>query len=89
MHAMSARAFQDPYHRRFIPEATWSYFNREWREQTGLDHYPIHCDFKIENMTGTFLGDWGTRALQAQQYATTHYINVFGDLDIHLTALKE
>lgn len=87
-HASSARAFQDPYHRRFIPETTWWYFNREWRQNTGLDHYPIHCDFNVDNMVGHYMGDWGTRALQAQQFATAHYINVFGDLDVYLTACK-
>jgi predicted SAM-dependent methyltransferase len=88
-HAMSARAFQDPYHRRFIPEATWWYFNREWREAQGLDHYPIACDFKVDNAVGHFMGEWGSRAQQSQQFASAHYINVFGDLDVYLSAQKE
>ncbi len=88
-HAMSSRAFQDPYHRRYIPEATWWYFSREWRETNNLDHYPINCDFKLDSMSGSYLGDWANRAQQAQQFALAHYINVYADLDVHLSAIKE
>jgi predicted SAM-dependent methyltransferase len=90
-HALSARAFQDPYHRRFIPEATWWYFNREWREHEGnqLGHYPIKCNFNVDNILGSLMGDWGSRNQQAQIYASTHYVNVMGDLDVYLSAQKE
>jgi predicted SAM-dependent methyltransferase len=88
-HAMSSRAFQDPYHRRFIPEATWWYFNREWREANKLDHYPITSNYNVDNIVASLMGDWGSRAQSAQTYATLHYINVMGDLDVYLSAQKE
>lgn len=80
-HLRSDRAFQDPTHTRFIPEATWSYFAKDWREVQNLDHYPITCDFGIENMYYTgFQGDWGSRSVQSQQFALAHYWNVAGDV---------
>ena len=51
-HLQSERAFQDPTHRRFIPGATWCYFNAEWRKANGLDHYPIVADFEIVTISG-------------------------------------
>lgn len=50
----SVRAFQDPTHRRFIPEHTWGYFNRDWRVANGLDHYKVACDFDV--VTTTYVG---------------------------------
>jgi hypothetical protein len=44
-YCQSRRAFQDPTHRRFIPEETFNYLNRAWREANGLDHYGPDCDF--------------------------------------------
>jgi hypothetical protein len=46
--ARSNRAFQDPTHRRFFVGETFSYFNREWREKSGLSHYLGAADFRAE-----------------------------------------
>lgn len=44
----SDRAFQDPTHRRFFVEASFRYFNRNWRISHGVEHYLGSCDFEVE-----------------------------------------
>ncbi len=88
-HLRSDRAFQDPTHTRFIPEHTWSYFARDWREASELDHYPITTDFGIENMYYvSFNGDWGQRSEPSRQFALAHYWNVATDVVVDLKARK-
>ena len=88
-HCRSNRAFQDPTHRRFIPEETWAYFARDWREANKLDHYPIGCDFGVEQMFYTgFQNGWELRSEQSRQFALTHYWNVAIDLGVDLKARK-
>lgn len=43
----SERAFQDPTHRRFIPQGTMGYLSRNDREAMLLTHYRVKCDFAI------------------------------------------
>lgn len=88
-HSRSDRAFQDPTHRRFIPEATWHYWSREWREQNKLDHYPIECDFEVRQLFYSgFSGEWQHRSEQARAFALAHYWNVAGDVVVDLRCRK-
>jgi predicted SAM-dependent methyltransferase len=80
----SQRAFQDPTHVRFIPEATWSYFNAQWREANRLDHYPIDCDFEITSISAVFADPWQLRSQDAQQFAMRHYWDVVNDLVVDM-----
>lgn len=41
----SDRAFQDPTHRRFINQYTFSYLNAKMRTELGVSHYQVSCDF--------------------------------------------
>lgn len=41
----SDRAYQDPTHRRFIVAETFGYLNKDAREQMGLGHYNVRCNF--------------------------------------------
>ncbi len=45
-HLKSARAFQDPTHRRFIPFEMLQYLDRNWRLANKLDHYQVNCHFQ-------------------------------------------
>lgn len=81
----SGRAVQDPTHMwPPIVEASYLYFNRKWREDNGLDHYPITCNFdftygyNIDN-------PWASRAQEAKDFALRHYLNVAADLHVILT----
>ncbi|MGH2619335.1 MAG: class I SAM-dependent methyltransferase [Anaerolineales bacterium] len=76
----SMRAVQDPTHEwPPICEASFLYFNREWRAANKLDHYPVNCDFdfsysyNVENI-------WMTRNDELRSYAFRHYWNAINDL---------
>lgn len=80
----SMRCWQDPTHVRAISEATFLYFNKEWRTVNKLEHYPITCDFDYQygyQMTQ----DWASRNEEARNFAVRHYWNVVQDIQISLT----
>ena len=79
----SMRAWQDPTHTRAISEATFLYYNKDWRVVNKLDHYPITCDFDFSygyNMAP----DWLNRAEEARNFAIRHYTNVINDIQVVL-----
>lgn len=81
----SERAFQDPTHRRFIPAATWHYFNAEWRKMNRLDHYPITANFEVSDMSWFWMdGEIPKRSTEYQQRAALRDWDVIGDLVVHL-----
>ena len=80
----SMRSMQDPYHIRPISEATFLYYNKQWREQNKLDHYGIKCDFDF-NYGYILAQDWANRSQEARDFAIRHYNNVVNDIQITLT----
>jgi SAM-dependent methyltransferase len=80
----SIRAWQDPTHKRAISEASFLYFNKNWREQNKLDHYNIKCDFDF-SYGYVLTPAWSTRSDEARNFAITHYINVISDIQVILT----
>lgn len=80
----SMRAWQDPTHKRALSEASFLYFNKGWRTQNGLDHYPIACDFDF-SYAYAFQPEWAMRAQEARDFALKHYWNVASDLHVYLT----
>lgn len=80
----SMRAWQDPTHTRAISEATFLYYNKEWRKQNKLDHYPIKCDFDF-SFGYDFTPDWAMRSEEARAFAVRHYTNVVSDIQVILT----
>lgn len=84
----SMRAWQDPTHKRAISEATFLYFNKEWREQNKLTHYPIKSNFKGERMIVFFAPPWDKKTEEARQFAQQHYWNVVSDILIELRVVK-
>lgn len=87
-HNRSDRAFQDPTHRRFIPNATWYYFSKEWREVNKLDHYPITSNFEIVSMfVDGVSDDLANRPQEHQIWAGERYWNQFMDLVVVLKKL--
>jgi predicted SAM-dependent methyltransferase len=82
----SIRAFQDPTHRRFIPESTVLYFNKGWRQVNKLDHYNAECDFEFQvgrSENGNIVG----RNQEFKNFAVNHYWNVVDDLHFILTKI--
>ncbi len=75
----SVRGWQDPTHTRLISEATFLYYNKDWRDANKLDHYPIHCNFDF-NFGYDFTPDWAMRSEEAKAFALRHYTNVVNDI---------
>jgi predicted SAM-dependent methyltransferase len=86
-YCFSARAFQDPTHKTFIPAERYMYFDKNWRQINKLDHYPIKSDYEYQVFV-TYHGDkgenWTLKAEEARNYAMGHYVNVVADLIVHL-----
>ncbi len=81
----SSRSVQDPTHQwPPVTEASYLYFNKGWREQNKLDHYPVKCDF---DFSYGFMPDpeTVTRNGEAQQHWMRHYVNAINDLQVTLT----
>jgi predicted SAM-dependent methyltransferase len=84
----SIRAWQDPTHTRVLSEATWAYFNKEWRTLNKLDHYPIKSNFGIDRILTFFNSPWDKKSDEAKQFAQQHYWNVVSDLLVELQVIK-
>lgn len=80
----SVRCWQDPTHKHAISENSLLYYNKAWREQNGLQHYPITADF---DFSYGFAYDpvWQNRSEEARAFAQRFYINVIMDLQATLT----
>lgn len=81
----SPRAVQDPTHK-FPPvvETSFLYFNRKWREDNRLTHYPIACDFDF-TFGYAFDNDVAVRNQEYQLFAVRHYLQAVNDLHVTLT----
>jgi SAM-dependent methyltransferase len=84
----SMRAWQDPTHKRAISDATFLYYNKQWRDANKLDHYGIQSDFDFTygyDMDPT----WAAKHEEARNFAIRHYMNVVNDIHVVLTSRKE
>lgn len=82
----SMRAWQDPTHVRPICEASFLYYNKQWREANKLDHYGIKSDYDFSY--GYQLNpDWAARSQEARDFAIKYYWNVISD--IYVTLVKK
>lgn len=80
----SYRAWADPTHKRSISEATFFYYDQEWRERNKLLHYPIHTDFKILDFSYHYHPDFKGKTDEEIKYAANHYWNVYEDIKTKL-----
>ena len=83
----SARAWQDPTHKRPVPEAAFLYYNRQWREQNGLLHYPINANFDFIIAYNISNVRWVNAHEEARQFAMGHYANVIDDTICTITKI--
>lgn len=80
----SIRCWQDPTHTRAISEATFLYYNKDWRTNNKLDHYPIKADFDFSY--GYAIDPlWQNRSEESRAFAIKHYTNVVNDIHVTLT----
>jgi hypothetical protein len=82
----SMRAMQDPQHIRPISEATFLYYNEDWRKVNKLDHYGIRADFNF-SYGYQFVPEWVSRSQETRDFAVKHYNNVI--TDIYVTLVKK
>ena len=80
----SIRCWQDPTHKRAISEATFLYFNKQWRESNKLDHYGITADFDYTYGYDMMI-EWVNRSEEARAFAIKHYNNVINDIHVVMT----
>jgi hypothetical protein len=81
---MHHRAFQDPTHRRFLCEASFSYLMKGWRDGNKLDHYNVSCDFAVEACIPVTDPTEAARVPEVQAARRTHMWNVVGDMIVIL-----
>jgi hypothetical protein len=81
---MSHRAFQDPTHRRFLCEASFSYLMKPWRDANKLDHYNVVCDFVAEACIPVTDATEAARVPEVQASRRAHMWNVVADMVIVL-----
>jgi hypothetical protein len=81
---MHHRAFQDPTHRRFLCEASFSYLMKPWREANRLDHYGVSCDFVAEACIPVTDASEAARVPEVQASRRMHQWNVVADMVIVL-----
>lgn len=74
----SARAFQDPTHRRFFMQETFIYFAEPWRVANGLDHYRVKANFHPE-IGHSMPTEESLQSAEAQAYRALHYWNTTVD----------
>ena len=80
----SIRCWQDPTHKIALSESSFLYYNKKWREDNKLSHYPITCDF---DFTFGYNVDqaWATKNQETLSFAIKHYTNVVSDITVMLT----
>lgn len=83
----SDRAYQDPTHRRFIVAETFGYLNKEVREQMGLGHYRVRCNF-ASNVVPTVDSAFHLRHIEVQARMFRETYNVIHDWHATLIARK-
>lgn len=82
----SMRAIQDPTHKRSICEASFLYYNEDWRKANKLDHYGIKSNFDF-SYGYSLSPEWAARSQEARDFAIKYYWNVI--TDIYITLAKK
>jgi predicted SAM-dependent methyltransferase len=80
----SVRCWQDPTHKNAISEASFIYYNKDWRVQNKLEHYPITADFNF-TIYYHVEPEWALKHEDVRNFAIKHYFNVVLDIQVCLT----
>lgn len=82
----SIRAIQDPTHLRSIGEASFYYFNKQWRDNNKLSHYGINSNFDAR-FSFFITNDLMLKSEEVRSEAFKHYWNAADDIIIELKKL--
>lgn len=86
----SERAYGDMTHEwPPVTAMTFYYLNKAWRESNKLTYgpYDIKCDFEFQAGPTGLAQNIVNRSYEAQVFATTHYMESYGDMWSTLTKL--
>ena len=83
----SNRAFQDPTHRRYIPQETLMYLDPAWRKVNKLDHYRVNCHF-VGNGTCSVMTEETAFTPEVQQRRQNNFWNTILDFYATMKAVK-
>jgi ubiquinone/menaquinone biosynthesis C-methylase UbiE len=83
----SIGCWQDPTHKRAINQATFLYFNKNFREVNRLDHYNIKSNFDYNYKFNLFY-NWENKSEEEIDFAIIYYNNVVNTIDIILTKIE-
>ena len=78
-------AWQDPTHRRAITESTFAYFNKQWRINSNLIHYPITTDFAIQVEGYGLYPDMTEKSVEEKKFSCRHLNNFIAYIRFTLT----
>lgn len=80
-------AIQDPTHAwPPVCETSYNYFNKQWRELSGVQHYPIHCDFELAILF-SLEPEWNSGDKEQKSFALKYQNRVVRELHVTLTRL--
>jgi predicted SAM-dependent methyltransferase len=74
-HFNSEATWQDPTHRRAITESTFFYFNKQWRINSNLIHYPIETDFIVKFNGYQFFKGLENKSKEEKAFSIQHLTN--------------
>ena len=80
----SIRAWQDPTHKRTISEATFLYYTKKYLKDNNLEHYPIHTDFILEDVSYVIEEEFRGFPKDDLEFAMRHFWNVIADIKVVL-----
>ncbi len=82
----SVRAVQDPTHKwPPISENSYLYWDKKWRTDNKLDHYPINCDFEFNVYYVWQDGTVANRNEETRTFFIDKYWNIVADMLVDLT----
>jgi len=81
----SETMWRDPTHCRAITDATFHYFNRKWRENSGLSHYNIKSNFEVVPHNYELHPGMDGKSEEVRNRGILYNINVVAHITMRLT----
>lgn len=69
-------------------EASFLYFDKQWRKANRLEHRDLKCDFEINSYGYTADNETAGRSDEVRQFWVKHYLNSASDLNMTLIKRK-
>lgn len=83
----SETMWRDPTHCRVITDNTFHYFNKKWRDNSGLSHYGILSNFEVVLHSYEFYSDMLTKTEEQKAKGVRFNNNVIANITTRLTKI--